>query len=349
MADSPTPDSLTDFESGAELCRDQDRVTVHATWRARALPVRLTVFSQEISRLPSFRRAFKMDRGMLETLRHQSVVRYLGDGETDGRLFYWTEDCEAGSLQAALQGVRPLLVEDLIEIGWQVCSALQQAHNLGLSHGGLTADTILLSEDLQVSLVDFGVQRWLRAAAGDRAAGLATTAASAETAGGVTAAAGAGTDSGPGKSLWRLEVERDLKDLATVLLQPLQQMRAEATVSGGPRPAGSGALTRLLERMLQLGESSQPVSARDMQGRLGELLIGNDADEMQLLDQREQAGKSRRSIVDELFDSPASDSGRQNPPAGTSSAETRRQLPILPILVVLLLCVIVLLLAGLLR
>ena len=44
------------------------------------------------------------------------------------------------------------------------------------------------------------------------------------------------------------------------------------------------------------------LSARDFQGRLGELLIGGEDDKIDLVDQRGQSYRSSRSIVDELFD-----------------------------------------------
>lgn len=325
--------SLADFLITEELLSDQNRCVSRAEWQTRGIPVRLTVFAQQVSRHPAFRAAFKRDRGMLETLRHHSVVRFLGSGETDGRLFFWTEDCDFPSLSESLQSARPLLVEDLIEIGWQVCSALQQAHNLGLSHGGLSAENILLSTDLQVSLVDFAVHRWLRS--------LATTTEPQTDAAGRTLA-------GPATSPWRTEVERDLFDLATALLQPALRMEADAESAGMPRPTGLNSLKRMLERVQQTAESAQPVSARDMQGRLGELLIGAGKDEIELLDQREPVVTSRRSIVDELFDKPELDSHRQIPPKPSNAAETSRQMQFLPIAGLILLLVMVLLLAGLL-
>ncbi len=326
---------LSDFQVDETLHAAAPWSVCSATISSTSHPVRLTVFEQEISRQPGFRRAFKTDRGMLETLRHQSVVRFLGDGESDGRLFFWTEACESRSLASAIRDGRPLLVEDLIEIGWQVCSALQQAHNLGLSHGGISPDNILLSDNLQVCIADFGVHRWLKAA---------HVSEKGSNEGALQAASPPVSGSG-----WRKEVEKDLSDLATVLAGPVRRMIREATEAGIARPQGSGSLLRLLERMEQPNDLAQSVSARDMQGRLGELLIGGGDDEIPLLDQREQPAKSRRSIVDELFDPPAGNRHRQILPTEPASAETRWQTQILPIIVVLLLIIIVLLVAGLYR
>lgn len=325
---------LSDFEVNEQLFADDERTVSAAKWKTSSGRVRLTVFAHAISQQADFRRAFKTDRGMLETVRHQCVARFGGDGESDGQLFFWTDWADGQTLQEVLTGPRPLMTEDLIEIGWQVCSALQQAHNIGLSHGSINDQTIVLSPDLQVSLVDFGVQRWLRAAKASDKDSLPD---------------GAAVVMGTAKPNWRDEVEQDLRSLAAVLLLPIKRIIADSNAAGTPRSTGLTSLERLLERTLLLNETSQPTRARDLQGRLGELLIGAENDEIQLLDQRGPATKSGRSIVDELFDHPGADSQRQNLPQAVSADRQRVQSLFLPIIVVLLLLVIVLLIAVLMR
>ena len=325
---------LSDFEIREPLFADDERTVSAASWKSSSARVRLTVFAHSISQQPDFRRAFKTDRGMLETVRHQCVARFGGDGESDGQLFFWTDWADGQTLQEVLAGPRPLMIEDLIEIGWQVCSALQQAHNIVLSHGSISDQTIILSPDLQVSLVDFGVQRLLRAAR------MIVDSASTNRAAVVM---------GTATPNWRDEVEQDLRSLAEVLLIPITRMIADSQAAGTPRPTSLASLERLLERTRQLNETSQPTRARDLQGRLGELLIGAEDDQIQLLDQRGPATKSGRSIVDELFDHPGADLQRQNLPQAVSADRQPDQSLFLPIVVVLLLLVIVLLIAVLLR
>ena len=282
---------LNDFEIGRELRSYPERRVLAAVDRATGESVRLTEFSAEISLRPEFRRAVKMDRAMLAMLKHQSILKFRGSGEAGGALFLATDACELLPLSDQLAEGRRFSSEDIIEIGWQVCSALQLAHNLGLAHGGLSAETILLSDNLQVTVVDFGVARWQQAAA----------------------VAAGGASSGPALSsisalASRLDVEQALRQLAGLLTELLQTCN-----DGNDAEPGKIPLRVMLERLLARFEirnpasaAQRPNSAREFQGRLGEILIGTGDDSMPLVDHRNAAATSRRSIVVELFEPPES-------------------------------------------
>jgi hypothetical protein len=290
---------------------------------ADGVPERLTVFSSELSCNPEFRRALKTDRTMLLMLQHQSVLRVLGTGESDGTLFLRNEACDSPSLLQQIRNGRRFSAEDIIEIGWQVCSALQRAHNLGLSHGRITADTVLCSETLQVTLADFGFSRWLEAAERHNS-GSSTVAAS-----------------GPG--MLRQQFERDLADLA-MLLQQLLQDAGDPAVSDAATSVG---LQRLLGRCLESSPDHRPLTAREFQGRLGELLIDPGTANMPVFVDRDSPGKAKRSIVEDLF-GPATGTAMKPAPAGPSAGSASR-MQILPLLVAVAVLVILTLLAVLLR
>ena len=323
------PDSeFSDFQFQLELINRDERQVYAAILGKSEEPVRLTVFSVEVSRRQEFRRAFKIDRAMLAMLQHQSIVRFLGDGESDGTLFFWTEACESELLSAAINSHRTFSTEDVIEIGWQICSALQQAHNLGLSHGSLSADSILLSENMQVTVIDFGVERWLNAAR----QGLDEASSGPSV---ITISALAS----------RPAVERDLSDLAAVLSRLLLCVESDGQHAESNRSSARNLLERLLARAsADAAPAQRPVSAREFQGRLGEILIGTDGDVMPLVDQRNASATSRRSIVVELFEPDALHVQIPGTPYQSATPAWRRQ--ILPIAAVIVLLVIFTLLAG---
>ena len=201
-----------------------------------------------------------------------------------------------------------------------MCSTLQLAHNLGLAHGGLSAETILLYDNLQVTVVDFGVARWQKAAAiagGSSGPSLITISALAS----------------------RQDVEQDLRDLAGLLTELLQTCNDSNDAEPGKVP-----MRVMLERLLARFEISDPASAaqrpnsaREFQGRLGEILIGTGDDSMPLVDHRNAAATSRRSIVVELFETPESESHSEAAVAKPAGFAWRKQfLPIIAILVVVL-------------
>lgn len=320
---------LNDFEAGQELCSCPERRVLSATRKDSGELVRLTIFSAEVSQHPEFRRAVKMDRAMLAMLQHQSIVRFLGYGESGGTLFLWTAPCSFTSLSEQLKNGRGFSSEDIIEIGWQVCSALQLAHNLGLAHGGLSAESVLLSSNLQVTVIDFGVARWICAAAKSIEPNISGPAL-------ITISALAS----------RADVEKDLFDLAELLKLLLK------TCDDREQPeAGKVATYVMMERLLArfdtsdpASNSQKPASAREFQGRLGEILIGTGDDSMSLVDQRNAGGSSRRSIVEELFDPFESSLPMDRAPEESATSAWRRQ--ILPIMVVAALAIILWLIAG---
>lgn len=279
---------------------------------------------------------------MLQTLRHKAVPRHLRDGEIDGAVYFVTSVCPQQSAADIVRNGRSLTTEDIIEIGWQLCSALQQAHNLGLSHGGLSVQNVRLSNEMQVMVVDFGVDRWMRAASSDSARADSSTDI-AIVSGGISGLA------------WRQEVERDLRDLAHVLTEMLQpENEPPRDHSDDELAAASGSLREPLLRLLQKfirqdADSAQPVSARDMQGRLGELLIGGGSDQIRLVDQREHVIQSRRSIVDELFDSGPAVKNRYETDQKSILPKSGRRLQFLPIITVVVALILLLLIAGLIR
>lgn len=295
--------SLTDFERQDVVLSDETRTVCRAIDLVHGNAVRLTVFSRAISQDAGFRRSLKTDIGMLKSLRHHAIPEFLGAGEADGCLLLWTQDCGCRDLNSILGDGRMLSVEDIIEIGWQACSALQQAHNAGLSHGGLTDQSLLLSSDLRVFVVDFGVKRWIQPILVANSEQSSTVIVSSLTT----------------LMHWRREISTDLRSLAMVLQQSALRMQNQPE-SATNSVLTSGSLLRLLERITQHNESSHPISARDFQGRLGELLIGTDDDQIELLDQRGQSYRSSRSIVDELFDDVRSTTPDNEVPGGADSA-----------------------------
>jgi len=321
---------LTDFEIVQELPAREHRQHFHAVLRARQQTVQLTFFSPEMSQRAEFRRALKTDRAMLMMLQHQSILRSLGTGESGGQLFLCTELCSFECLSAQLEAGRDFSSEDVIEIGWQICSALQQAHNLGLAHGGLSLSSILLSDNLQVMVIEFGIARWLKAAQKSEESDSSGPAL-------ITISALAS----------REEVEQDLQSLAAILGRLLQTCPDIQEPSEPGRTSTRGPLERLLARITSSNPTLRPVSAREFQGRLGEILIGSDDDSMPLVDQRESSSGSKRSIIVELFE-PAESIGQISRPADTSATFAWSK-QLLPVLIGIAVITAIAVLAGLFR
>lgn len=267
--------------------------------------------------------ALKTDRTMLLMLQHQSVLRVLGTGEAaNGTLFLRNAPCDFPSLQQHMQNGRRFAAEDIIEIGWQVCSALRCAHNLGLTHGRIAADTVLCSEALQVLLAEFGFARWLEASERDQNISRSDATMSSFTS--------------------RQQAEQDLTDLARLL----QQLLTNCCNPDASDAAISAGLQRLLGRCLEHSSDQRPQTAGEFQGRLGELLISPGTECMPVFDDRDSPGRSKRSILDELFESAQGTAVKPERTAAAATSASRTQ--ILPLLVAVAVLVVLTVLAVLL-
>ena len=86
-------------------------------------------------------------------LRHENLVDVYEVGEEGGRWFCAMERC-AGSLAARL----PLPPRAVVEVGLEVCAALQYANaELGLVHLDIKPDNLLYSNEGVVKVADLGI------------------------------------------------------------------------------------------------------------------------------------------------------------------------------------------------
>jgi serine/threonine protein kinase len=96
---------------------------------------------------------------ILDRLQHPSIIRYFGGGEEDGLLYYVMELVEGGTVKDLLQTDGPLHWTAVVEVGRQLCSAIQFAHNYGVIHRDVKPSNLFLTTDGYVKLGDFGIAR----------------------------------------------------------------------------------------------------------------------------------------------------------------------------------------------
>jgi serine/threonine protein kinase len=323
--------------SGCQLQRvlSTDRLceTFHAVENGTDRVVRLTLLSAEAFADCRFREVYKTDRARLIHLRHAAIAGFMRDSEFGDRLYFLQESRDWPTLRNSSRR-HALSADDIVEIGWQLCSALQLAHNVGICHGGISEDTILLSDEYRVLLVDFRLAVWRHnLGGGDLAA-----------ADGQTAAANA-VDS----SMTRAATV-DLKDMVGILLDLDRSVSTSSPYSDTdmvtpPDRTRQAALQKLLQSFDRTSIDDWRYSARDVQGRLGELLIGDGQEAMAIVDRRTDASHPGSSIVEELFDQATQELDEQ---PSTLQPNKIVQLPILPIVIGAVLAVFLLWAAGLL-
>ncbi len=100
---------------------------------------------------------FHKEARAIARLNHPNIVDIYDFGEENGNHFMVIELLHGQSLSETLIKKIKLPVEIIISIGVQLCDALSYAHKNGIVHRDIKPANIIISEDHQVKLTDFGI------------------------------------------------------------------------------------------------------------------------------------------------------------------------------------------------
>jgi serine/threonine protein kinase len=152
---------VSHFQIVGALGRGGMGVVYRATDLSLERPVALKLVAPELAEDELFRRRFLKEPRLAASLDHPNVVPIYEAGEHDGQLYLAMRLVEGGDLKAAL--ARGLEAGRLLRILDQIASALDAAHRRGLVHRDVKPANILLDEDDQAYLTDFGITKELSA------------------------------------------------------------------------------------------------------------------------------------------------------------------------------------------
>jgi len=149
-----------DYQIGEILGVGTVGTIYRATDRKTDRQVAVKKLHPTVSSDPLIRARFRRETMILNRLDHPNIIRYFGGGEdSDGLLYYVMELVEGGTVKELLENYGPLQWPAVVEIGRQLCSALQHAHNHGVIHRDLKPGNLFLTTDGEVKLGDFGIAR----------------------------------------------------------------------------------------------------------------------------------------------------------------------------------------------
>lgn len=107
------------------------------------------------------RRRFRQEARLAARLNHPAIVQIYDLLETDDGDFIVMELVQGSPLRM-VQRDRSFDLVDILEIGRQVAEALAVAHRHGIMHRDLKAENVMLTDDGNVKLLDFGLARRFR-------------------------------------------------------------------------------------------------------------------------------------------------------------------------------------------
>jgi serine/threonine protein kinase len=106
-----------------------------------------------------FRERFELEIETLKKLKHPNIVRMLGYGEEQGHLYYAMELVRGHSVEEELQLGRRFTWREVVQHSVKLCKALRHAHDHGVVHRDIKPANLLLSDEGEIKLTDFGIAR----------------------------------------------------------------------------------------------------------------------------------------------------------------------------------------------
>jgi len=119
-------------------------------------PLAVKALSPELRAVPDFLACIRQEARALASLDHPNVVTLRDYLETEEGAFVVMDFVEGSSLRTLERAVGVLAPEQALGVLVGVLSALGYAHGLGLVHGDVKPDNVLLDARGTSKLVDFG-------------------------------------------------------------------------------------------------------------------------------------------------------------------------------------------------
>src|ERR1039458_9163035 len=135
----------------AEVYRAHDRLLDR--------PVALKVLFPELSVDRSFVERFRREAQAAANLSHPNIVPVFDWGEDAGAYFIVMEFIDGRPLSSILKTAGPLSADRAAAVGGHVAAALGYAHKHGVIHRDVKPGNVLITDDGQVKVTDFGIAR----------------------------------------------------------------------------------------------------------------------------------------------------------------------------------------------
>ena len=108
---------------------------------------------------------FQREMDLLEQFRHPNIVRYYARGRSGGINYFAMEYIVGDTLDTVVRDKGGLDWKDVARYGVQLCSALDYAHERSVIHRDLKPSNLMVNQQGQLKLTDFGIAKDLEGTA----------------------------------------------------------------------------------------------------------------------------------------------------------------------------------------
>ena len=132
----------------------------HDSYYGRDVAIKVYNMDQDPSdeRAKIARKMFLSEAHMVGMLQHPHILPIYDAGEENGRCYIVTEHVHgARTLSAYCRPDNLLRVDDVVEIMFKCAKALHYAHTRGVIHRDIKPSNIMLTQDSDVRIIDFGI------------------------------------------------------------------------------------------------------------------------------------------------------------------------------------------------
>jgi len=144
--------------------------------RRVALKILPEDFAQDAMRM----RRFIQEAKATSVLNHPNIITIHEIGETDSKHFIVTEYIEGETLRERISK-NSFALDDILNVGIQVASALQTAHSAQIVHRDIKPENVMIRPDGLIKILDFGIAKLIEKKVEPIDEGAATLATKAQT------------------------------------------------------------------------------------------------------------------------------------------------------------------------
>ena len=119
--------------------------------------VAIKMLRYELSKDESFIKRFNREATQVTTLDHPNVVSSYAVGQYEEQPYIVMEYIKGKTLKDYLREHGALTAEEAIHVMTQICQGVDHAHEKGIIHRDLKSQNIMVDDDLNVKITDFGI------------------------------------------------------------------------------------------------------------------------------------------------------------------------------------------------